>query len=73
MNKITVKHFLNTDLKPGENQDLKYSDISHNSDLIHYSPRPPSYPLYIKITFMRKTTQLKSFIGNYFRSLDGSF
>jgi hypothetical protein len=73
MNKITVKHFLNTDLQPGENKELKYTVMSHKSDLLFYMPGPPSYPLYIKITYMRKTTQVRSFILNSFSSLDEAF
>lgn len=63
--KITVKHFINRNLKETKreyafwDEDGKYADMT-----------PPFHPLYVKITFRRTTTQLKSYIGLNFTSID---
>lgn len=64
--KITVKHFLNTTL-------ANRSSISIQADNGNFIESPPSYPLYVKITFMRKTTQQKSIIDNYFENLEEAY
>ena len=59
ISKITVKHFLNTSLGSKEGITGYYDD---KGVLQTYAPR---YPLYIKIIFMRKTTQMKSSVAGY--------
>jgi len=59
ISKITVKHFLNTAL--GSPQDIV--GIYDEKGILQKFP--PLHPLYIKIIFMRKTTQMKSIVGAY--------
>lgn len=62
MTKITIKHFVNTTLRS------KGVDIfNHNGEPV---TTKPLYPLYVKITFQRKTTQVKSIIDGYFNSVE---
>lgn len=56
--KITVKHFINTGLK-GLNEVIDKYSFFENTSYKDVMP-PPFYPLYIKITFQRATTQMKS-------------
>jgi len=59
ISKITVKHFLNTAL--GSPQDI----VGIYDEKGVLQKFPPVHPLYIKIIFMRKTTQMKSIVGAY--------
>jgi hypothetical protein len=62
ISKITAKHFLNTLLAPKE-------AVNGNS------PDKPSplYPLYVKITFMRKTTQMRSCIDDNYSTIEEAY
>jgi len=64
ISKITVKHFLNESLKGDESRILEFDDDGQEI------PASPRYPLYVKITFMRATTQMKSMIKDNFASMD---
>jgi len=66
MGKITVKHFINKSL----NKTASSAIIKVNGKEIEY---PPSYPLYIKITFMRMTTQIKSIVYGNFATTEDAF
>ncbi|NVO12016.1 MAG: hypothetical protein HXX16_18810 [Bacteroidales bacterium] len=67
LGKITVKHFLNTALSD-RSCTISILDEKNNS----YIPAP-LYPLYVKITFMRKTTQQKSIIDEDFATLEEAY
>lgn len=64
--KITVKHFLNKRLNPGSKHE-RYGGglISDPTDT-----EQKKYPLYIKITVNRKTTQVKSDLNDYFATIE---
>lgn len=64
LSKITVKHFLNTNLASS-------SDFQETDKKLRRVDTP--YPLYVKITFMRKTTQMKSIVDDYFSSINEAF
>jgi len=66
ISKITVKHFLNLSLPT--KSDIVGSYI--NGKLIN---EPTSYPLYVKITFQRKTTQIKSTIDKSFQNIEEAY
>ncbi len=64
LGKITVKHFLNTNISTKQfSPEFKTEDgkITKSVEL---------YPLYVKITFMRKTTQMKSIVNENYANLD---
>ncbi len=65
MGKITVKHFINKTLKEAK-KDYIIMDEKGN----HIDTTPPFYPLYVKITFQRATTQLRSLINLDFTSVE---
>ncbi|GEM_PF-6018102 len=67
LGKITVKHFLNTALN-NRTCGVSILDEKGNS----YTP-VPLYSLYVKITFMRKTTQQKSIIDEDFATLEDAY
>jgi len=67
LGKITVKHFLNTALKQAEGI---VSMVGEDGQVIEF---PAQYPLYIKITFKRMTTQLKSIVSLNFASVEEAF
>jgi hypothetical protein len=58
ISKITVKHFLNTALESREGTG-RYDEYGIEIE------EAPTYPLYLKIIFMRKTTQMKSILPEY--------
>jgi len=66
--KITVKHFINTSLKESK-KFMKKHTFSDENGKKHSMP-PPFYPLYIKITFQRATTQMKSLYDIDFTSTE---
>jgi len=53
--KISVRHFINKNLKPYWSPYSGYSD---------------EYPLYVQVTFARKNTQIKSHFDNYYTSIE---
>ena len=67
LGKITVKHFLNTALN---DRGCTISILDEKSD--SYIPAP-LYSLYVKITFMRKTTQQKSIINEDFATMEEAY
>lgn len=64
ISKITVKHFVNESLKGDESSIV---ELDGNGNEI---PSQPKYPLYVKVTFMRATTQLKSIVWDDYTSVD---
>ena len=66
ISKITVKHFLNTTLasKVGGLIEIDSKGKEIKKDL---------YQLYVKITFMRKTTQIKSIVNNSFFTIEDAY
>ncbi|MEI6766784.1 MAG: hypothetical protein WCM76_14230 [Bacteroidota bacterium] len=64
MSKITVKYFINFNLKESSDNGDNADGISNNNI------SGPLHPLYIKITFKRATTQLKSLINADFTSVE---
>lgn len=67
MSKITVKHFVNSSLKESK-KFMENHTFSDENGKKHSMP-PPFYPLYIKITFQRATTQMKSLFDVNFVSI----
>ncbi|NOU19727.1 MAG: hypothetical protein HOO91_19390 [Bacteroidales bacterium] len=67
LGKITVKHFLNTALS-GRGCTVSILDEKGNP-----CPLTPLYPIYVKITFMRKTTQQKSIINEDFATMEEAY
>ncbi len=63
--KITIKHFINRNLKETKRKYAFWDEDGNYEDMT-----PPFHPLYVKVTFRRTTTQLKSFIGIDFISID---
>ena len=56
--KITVRYFLNQNVKPSRNPILGDSDL---------------FPLYIQVTYNRKNTQFRSLYKNNYVNLDNAF
>ncbi|NVO11642.1 MAG: hypothetical protein HXX16_16895 [Bacteroidales bacterium] len=67
LGKITVKHFLNTALSD------RGCAVSILDEKGNPCPLAPLYPLYVKITFMRKTTQQKSIINQDFATMEEAY
>jgi len=69
ISKITVKHFLNTTL--GSSSGI----VGFYNEKGEYEKSQPAYPLYVKIIFMRKTTQMKSSVGSFneYETLEEAF
>lgn len=65
LSKITVKHFININLKDSKAKYASFDDKGKYHDMT-----PPFHPLYVKITFQRATTQMKSLIGLDFTSVE---
>jgi len=63
--KITAKHFINKTLKV---PTYKNEIIDSNGKSVDITP--PFHPLYIKITFQRTTTQMKSLLNLDFTSVE---
>lgn len=63
--KITVKHFINVNLKEAKAKYAHFDEEGKYTDMT-----PPFHPLYVKITFQRATTQMKSLIGLDFTSVE---
>lgn len=67
VSKITVKHFINTSLKGSKEFMEKYTFSDDQGKKIKMEPL--FYPLYVKITFQRATTQMKSLYELDFTSI----
>jgi len=63
--KVTVKHYLNKELK----KIRKGGGIIGN-DFSTYQEEGIVYPLYVQITFLRKTTKIPSLINDNFKNLE---
>lgn len=73
MKKISVKHFLNTSLKSDKDRgriSLVTEDKEGNRLASEDRKKVQKYPVYIKITYNRKTTQMKSEITEYFSAIE---
>lgn len=68
MSKITVKHYLNTDVKPIIGKRGKYLEDLLNESPFDHREEEEFYPLYFRLTIKRKTTKLKSRITYYYHS-----